>query len=177
MTWITENPFLIVLTTLFLGVVLIILFFQTRKKLFLILAGLMGVIAVASVVVEQMIVTEKEQVEALVQKLADNVRDNDMEGILDSIVPEAKQTRTSVERLMPSCDFTTCAANRKPEFDVIDESSMTIYFPVFVRVNESPYGPGQSPVDIKLDLVKRNGKWMIEDYGFKLPTESDYHRL
>ena len=112
----------------------------------------------------------------MVKKLAWNVRNNDMNGVLESVAPGDPTVTRDIKRLMPQCDFTTCFVSQKPTINHLSDTNAEVEFPVFVSVRESPYGKGNGKVDVKLDLVKMGGEWKIKDYSFRTPNSSKYSR-
>jgi len=175
MTWITENPFWLCTTGILLGVFFFVLFVHTQNRRFLLLTIAAGIFTIGSFTVEQLIVTDREAINSLIYKLARNVKENDVQAILDSLAPENTEVRGQVNQLMPACEFRICRVTQRPTVMYIRKSDAEIQFPVFAQVHQSPYGAGTSKVDVKLQLEKREGRWLIKDYGYRLPGEEEYH--
>ena len=176
MTWITESPWLLCSSALFLTIVFGLLYYHTQNGKFFLFAGIAAASGIAFFLLERAIVTEREGVQALVKNLAWNVRNNNMEGVLQHVAPGDPTVKRDIERLMPQCDFTTCFVSQSPVFQHLGENSASIEFPVLVSVRDSPYGKGNGKVDIRLDLVKIDSEWKIKDYAFRTPNSSKYGR-
>ncbi len=176
MTWITENPFWLCATALFLVVIFGFLYHQTQNGRFALFAIIALVSGFGFFLVEKMIVTDREGVERLVKELAWNVRNNNMQGVLDRVAPGNPEVTSDIEWLMPQCEFTTCFVSQRPVFSHLSETSAIVEFPVLVSVRESPEGKGNGKVDIKLDLIKIGGQWKIKNYEYRPPNSSRYRR-
>ena len=176
MSWITENPFWIYSTGILLGIFLSVGFYVSRNKSFLWGIGLIIALMLGAFTIEQVVVTDREEVQVLTHQLARDVRNNDMQAILQKIPASQRETREAIKRLMPYCEFTLCRVTQAPKFRVLTKTEAEVEFPVWVSAKDSRHGSGSSKVEIKLVLEKKGNRWMVMDYGYRLPGQSEYRR-
>ena len=102
MTRFLESPTPAILIGLGLGSVLVIVFLQTRRVAALGGIVLVVLLTIAAVVVERVVVTEREEIEATIYGIAAAAEANDIPGVLAYLAPEAKYIRGLVNRHMPN---------------------------------------------------------------------------
>ncbi len=175
MSWITENPYWLCGAGLFGLVISLILYFHLQNTKLLIFAAASIIFVVFAFVTESLIVTDREILENVVHELARDVRNNDMQAILNRIPEDKKNVRRDVEFLMPKCEFTACRAS-KPTILGLTDRQAELDVPVMVSAKYSTEGTGTAPVRVFLKLEKRGGEWKIIDYGYKLKGQSEFRR-
>jgi hypothetical protein len=169
MTTLLENPLPIAafggLVTLFA----LIVFWSRRDSASL--ATLAGTVLVmfGLLLVERLVVTDRESVENAVAGMVAAVRANDMSGVLDSIDPAAAKVRADVQQLMP--EIKVNAANTAGRTDVtIDETAQpptadARILAVLVGIHERSGAPvGYYKQRVDLHWVKRGDRWLLDDY-------------
>ncbi len=100
MVWILENPVPIWATGAVLGT-LAGLVFLTRRTLvpLLVLAGIVGFTLLLALL-EQLVVTQREEVERATYQLAAAIEANDLEAVLAFLAPTAKKVRSDAQALL-----------------------------------------------------------------------------
>jgi hypothetical protein len=96
-----EDPKLVIFIGIVAVAVLASVLPRTQRYglVFLAMAAVL-VLTVAGVVFERLVVTEREQVEAVLDDIASALEDNDVDGVLDHLSPAATPTRTRARLAM-----------------------------------------------------------------------------
>ena len=94
MTMLAEDPKVVVFIGI-LAVAMLASILPRTQRYVLVFSGMAGVVllTVAGVVVERLVVTEREQIEAVLDGIAAALEDNDLEALLQHVSPEAEKTR------------------------------------------------------------------------------------
>lgn len=107
MTIFLESPlpilFLGLLVEGLLGVALV----HTRRGRLLIPMVLMALLTLGGIVVERLVVTERERVEMTLDGAVAALNRNDLAGVLKYLIPEAQQTRERAQWAMERVEFTS----------------------------------------------------------------------
>jgi hypothetical protein len=106
MTWLTEDPTWIIILAAVVEGVLIIALLTTRLVKVLAAIGVVAALAVVLVLVEWLIVTDREQVQNTLQRLVANVKGGRVEAVVSDISsrPEGLALQTLVRRYLPEVD-------------------------------------------------------------------------
>ena len=97
MTTILENPIPVLFFGVIIESVLIALLFSTRKKLWIAPIIVVLLVMIAGLVVERVVVTEREEVEGTIDDVAAALRANDINAVLTHLSKTAHQTRSRAE--------------------------------------------------------------------------------
>jgi hypothetical protein len=179
MNWLLESP----LTIVVVGVLLLILLGWVwsatgRKELLYALGAALALIAVG-LVVERLVVTDREAIEATLLTIAREVESNDLRRVVKHIYSGAPELRQKVEGEMPNYDFTECRltkihlievnAREQPrtavaEFNVIASGSF--------REGSFSLSEQSVPRWVRLYMVKEDdGRWTVRDYIHAPPNQ------
>ncbi len=170
--WLTENSMVPMITGAILVVILLLMSFSARDRLLAIVALTVGVLTLAIVVCEQLIVTDQEEVTATLYVLADHVSNNNADGILAYISDDHPQTAVRARNEMASVKFESCRligtnyfVGPKP-----GNEKAEICFVVAASGTSKQLGTGASNVKVKLYLKRESeSNWKIIDYKRELP--------
>ena len=164
-----EDPKLII----FVGVIAVavlasILTRTARYKL--VLSAMVGVllITIAGVVLERVVVTEKEKVEATIDGAAAALEDNDVDRVLYYISESADRTRTRAEWSLEQIEVIdtkirnleiiinelTSPPTAEARFDGV----------IYYRLKVASTGREWYPAQIFVELRRENGRWLITDH-------------
>lgn len=172
--WLTYDPFIPFVTGVFLVAVLAALAYSSGEKKMIYLCGLVFLATVGIVVIEQLIVTDREVIEEEVYQLAFDVQQNDIESVIEAVDSSQSQTIQRIRQEMPRYDFETCRMMGITEFKRTGESppAVEIEFTVTVqvRVDRMPeLLTGQRRVRLFYEK-NPDGKWRIVDYSHYNPN-------
>lgn len=168
MTWITEDPWPLLVMGLTLQAMLLVAFFQTRRGLFL--AGMLvaGLTSGGLFIAERMIVTEREEVELVLQEVADALVRDDRQGVLDRISPYATHVRAQAEGAMRIFRVTNAKIGNDLVITLNQLTSPPSATAIFLgRLDvESRLGGYQQPVVRRFTLTfsQEEDGWYIANY-------------
>jgi hypothetical protein len=168
MTTLFENPLPILVVGGLLATFAIIVFLARRSGASL--AALIAVVALtaALLVVERVVVTEREQVEVALATMLDAIESNDVAGAVACVDPAAAAIRRDIEALMPMLKVE--AANSAAEQITLDESARPptaiSQFQAYLRGLHQSSGTPVAYLNQRVDLhwVKRGDQWLLADY-------------
>lgn len=171
--WIIEDCTWPVMWGLLLIALMGFTWFLSRQSLFLVAALAVAGMLIAVVGLEMRVVTDKEYVVDAVYTMAEAVRANDPEGIVQFIDPENTIFEQRVRQEMNRYDFRSCQVNGFSRIDV-DEPG---HNPRLARVSFSVWATGtikgrldtfqSAIVAVELEFAKNNGRWTVQAYGYK----------
>ncbi len=171
MNFLLENPLPIYATGAVLGTVCGLAFLARRNlpSLF----ALIGVVVLTLllVLVERIVVTEREQVEATLQQLMANLETGEVPAVLALIDPAAAPMRADVEILMPQATIEDTGATAvRVEVDA-DAKPLTATSRFRGRVDGIHRSSGMRLFffdEVEIIWVKRGDKWLAEAYTVQL---------
>ena len=106
MTWLFEDPTLLIVAGVLIEGLLAVVFVNTRQlKVAGVMAGVLALV-LAGLAVEQLVVTDYEQIEAALDGTARSLRANDIPGVLAHIDPQAAGMRQSAEAALSRARIT-----------------------------------------------------------------------
>jgi hypothetical protein len=168
MAWLVENPWPIMLAGGAVELALLFMLFTTGRVKVMLYMVLAGAVIGGLLLVEKYVVTDREQIETMLQEIADALEQGDAKTVVAHISETAKDTRSSAYRavqLRPR----EVRINNDLKIDVRDdvdppqaEASATV-----TVTGTGPYA-GTAPVQVKAWLRKVDGKWLIYDHTEKI---------
>lgn len=97
MSWLFEDPTTLIVVGVLIEALLAVALVNSRQgKLIFAMLGVLALVLIG-VIVEQLVVTDYERIEAALDGTARALRNNDVEGVLARIAPEAAGMRKTVE--------------------------------------------------------------------------------
>jgi hypothetical protein len=171
MSWLFEQPLVIV----FLGVAAALAFgalwSTTGRKGFLIAALAALALLVAGLVVEKLVVTDNEAIRATLQEIARDVRTNNHQALLAHIDASAPELKQKAKSELPNYKFADCRITRVNLVDVDASSEPRSAIAEFNVVATGTFRyEGTELTDtiprwIKLQFVKdKDGRWRVIHY-------------
>lgn len=169
MTFFTENGLGIAVIG-GLAITLTLVFFMARRT-----GASLGAFAAAVgatiglLAIEWFVQTDREQVASAVHGIYAAVHQNNVDGVLALIDPNATQMRADVQALMPSIKVESAGSGRNVEV-TLDESAnpmtATSTSRAFLNGTHVPTGHPVPYVNQRVDLewVKKDGKWLLNGY-------------
>ncbi len=179
--WIAEDVTWAMLWGLLTIGILTVAWFGTQQFRYLIAAGGIGALLIVLLIVEASIVTDKEYLVNAVYEMADHVRNNNADGIVQFVREDNKFFAERIRRNMEEYDFRSCNLIGFSETTVEPEGSnpRTANIGFSVWASGAPAGRldllQTAGVAVTLEFQKNDGRWTIEAYGYR-PSNSP-HRI
>ncbi len=176
MSWLTESPGLLVAVGVVSMFLLIFTLFYAPSKRLAPLFVIAGLLIVVPLVVDALVDTDGEQLKRIVRKMAQHVRQNDIDGLLRYVHPDAANCRSRIERDLPYCTFSACNVTgfQPIEFEDTDPPTAKLTLKVFVIVNAPQYnnhnGVAWRIVWLKFQHFGENG-WLLTGFRHEAAFE------
>jgi hypothetical protein len=168
MSYFTEDP----LWMIFLGVaveaVLAVILFRTGRGYVLWMMIGVALLAVLGLIVEKLIVTEREEVEATLDDIAAALEANDLDRVLSYLAPEARHSRERARWALGRVIVKSANIYRlKITVNKLDhphtaKAEFLGYIAYRDRKGEIPYENYGS--NFTVDLRKEDGRWVVLDH-------------
>jgi hypothetical protein len=181
MLWLYEQPLVIVA----LGVALILAlgaaWSASGRKELLIASGLAFVLLVAGLIVEKVVVTDREAVRATVLRIARDVQNNNRQAVLSHIYSGSPQLKRQAEGELPKYHFTELRITR---IHLIDVDRQAEPRSAIIEFNVIGSGSERGGVEIehiaqwvKLHMLReKDGRWTVADYEHDSPERMIVNR-
>jgi hypothetical protein len=168
MTWLVESPW----PALVVGVVLeaILAIALVRTGLMKIVGAMVAVLIVTLllVVLERVVVTEYEEVEAALDEASAAIEANDVERVVSFIAPQEPQLKQYAERTMRQFAFSEVRVGNDLKVQVnplTSPRSAKANFSVKVSGKDRKSAlVGTQLVPVELTLQKIDGRWFVAEY-------------
>jgi hypothetical protein len=170
MSWLVETPWpAIWLGAIIVGLLAVALINTGRRSLVTAMAAVAGVVAVL-VLIEWLVVTDRELVDATLENAARALERNDM-SVLELIAPDAAEIRGRAELYLPQIQVSNANIGGDLQVTINRHTSPTTARATFTaRISGKSRSPGQAlPYDnyvrrVAIKLRKSNGKWLLTDF-------------
>ena len=169
--WLTENSTVPMITGAILVVILLFMAFSGRDRLLAYAALGIGVLTIATVICERVIVTDQEEVTQTLHILADHVANNDTDAILGYISKKVPKLATRAASDMDLVNFESCRLLGTNYF-IGPESGNKLAEICFVVVVSGTAKQGHGTANFKVTLnleEESDGNWKILDYQRSSP--------
>ena len=170
--WFTEDSFVPMvvgglLTLAFLG-----LAFYFYDRTMLLVAIVIAILTTLTVVVEKMIVTDKEQLTAVVKNLATAVERNEIAQVLRYVSDSREDVKARIQAEMPQYQFKSCRILKVVDFEIeSNRRRAKIVFVAFATGSHPSYGTGNAHRRVTLMFEKDpNEQWKFYDYSHEAAT-------
>ena len=169
--WLTENSTVPMITGAILVAVLLFMAFSGRDRLLAYTALAIGILTIAIVVCERVIVTDQEEVTQLLCVLADHVSNNDTEAILGYMSKKNPQLAARAASDMDRVKFESCRLLGTNEFVGPEPGNKLAKISFVVVVSgKAEQGAGTANFKVTLDLEEESeGNWKILNYEHSSP--------
>lgn len=162
MSWLFEDPTMIIVAGVIIEAVLAAALFVTgRGKLLLYMAGVLAVTG-GLVLVERLVVTDRERIEAVIDDLADAIETNDGDRVVAHISPANRSLRTEAKSRMKRGNIQEVRLVDNPEIRVEELSDPPVArarFAVLLVAHGF-----RLPQEIELWFRMEDGQWRIFKY-------------
>ena len=177
MNWIFEQPITIVLLSVGVLTGLAISWIMSGHKalLYALIGG--ALVAVLLLIVERVVVTDREAIEATLVQMARDVASNDPKKITQHISPSAPSVLAEANTEMPKYKFESLRITKIHKIDVQEETEPRTALVEFNIVAKGTFGAGADvladatiPRWVELDLIKDpDGAWRVKGYRHDAP--------
>jgi hypothetical protein len=167
-SWLLEDRWTIIglgaLAELLLGVAL----YNTRRVAVAVGMGVVAALTGLGVLVEGLVVTDREAALATLHDAKDAVLAGDEARVLSFIEPGAEDVRGQVQRYLPMFDFHSIAINA-PQTDILEGEQRIARIKFTARVKARPKGGREAIRDeaimpLEIRLRKEGDRWLITSY-------------
>jgi hypothetical protein len=167
MTIFLESPWPALVIGIFAEAILAIILLRTGRGVLLWAMIGVGLLVAGAVVLERLVVTEREEVEAAIDAMAAALGANDQKTVESWIAKDAKEVRALVQYGFQHAKFTQAKITHLEIIVNYHTSPPTaqakLSGSVYFRANEYPY-EGYPVNDLTLDLEQQSGRWLITGY-------------
>ena len=175
-SWFAEDATLPFISGIVLAVIFFLLFINSRNKIMLYLAIGIALLAGGIFACEQLVVTDREEVAVIVSDLADQVQNNNVQGVVKRLSPKYQETIRRAEAEMPNYNFSMCRLSGVPQFkdDETNPNKKIVSFVVNFRASSKRIKekiPGQRKVTLTFERDAA-GEWKVIDYSHSDPREN-----
>jgi hypothetical protein len=170
MTWFVEDPWPVLLATLAILALLGVALFRTGQARIIGAMVAVALLGGAGLLIEWLVVTEREEVEAALFGAAEALKRNDLDAVLSHIAPEAAGMRASVTAILPGIEVSEVKlANLKITLNrLTNPPSARAEFVGRVTVKSRqpglafPYDNFVRPFVVR--LRRENDRWVMTEY-------------
>lgn len=156
---------------LLIGAVLLtfsgVMYYTTRSVGSFVAMVIVVVLTLCGLVMEQIVYTEREQVEVALTGITDAAEENDLSRVLTFLSPTATRTRSMAEKLMPELEIEKANVMSEIEITLDDEKQpthATAKFRGFFHAKHKSGIAGGRPFPVTVELVRGDHRWLIEDF-------------
>ncbi len=172
MIWLTEDPTLTIVLGGIVIAVLLVALLKTGRGIFLFaLLGAIFVVA-ALVLVEYLIVTEREKVYQTIFDLAGAIEANDRDAVQSYIAPQSPQIGRDADRLLKVFKIEEVKITDGPQISIDDFTSPPTADVELVAVAYGSTAAGSfrpAPTRLYVTLRQQDGRWLVESYRSEAP--------
>lgn len=172
MTWLTEDPTLTIVLGGMLIAVLAIALFKTGRGVFL-LAMFSAILVVAALVlVEHLIVTEREKVYQTIFDMAAAFEANDRDAVQTFIAPQSRQISRDADRLLRIVKIEEVNITDGPQISIDQYTSpptADVELVAIAHGTSSVGGFRPAPTRLYVTLRLQDGRWLVESYRLESP--------
>ena len=172
MTWLTEDPTMTIVLGGMVIAVLAVALFKTGRGVFL-FAMLGAILVVAALVlVEHLIVTEREKVYQTIFDVAAAFEANDRDAVRSFIAPQSRQISRDADRLLSIVKIEEVKITDGPQISIDDYTSPPTADVELVAIaygTSTVGGFRPAPTRLYVTLRLQDGRWLVESYRSEAP--------
>ena len=177
MTWLFEQPLIIVVLGMLLILALGAAWSSSGRKELLFAMGAALALLVAGLIVERVVITDREAIDATLDQIARDVKNNNRKALIRHIHSGATKLRQRAEAELPNYEFTDCRITKVFSRDIdrtAEPRSAIVEFNVIVSGSFTYEGLSFSDTNIlrwvKLHLVReKDGRWTVQEFDHDDP--------
>jgi hypothetical protein len=176
--WLFDTPIYIVLIAIVLGVLCGVAWTSTGRKELLYALGAVVALTVIMLIVERVVVTDREAIQQKLAEIARDVEANDLTRVVVHIAKGNPSIVQKVQNEMPGYDFTECRVTKIHNTDVDTSAQPRSAIVEFNVRFDGKFGQGGFEVRgpgvrwIQLQMVREeDGQWRVLDYKHGPPHQ------
>jgi hypothetical protein len=176
--WLFDSPIYIVLIAIVLGVLVGGAWTISGRNEPLYALGAVVGLAVVMLIVERMVVTDREAIRGTLNEIARDAQNNDLQKIVGHIAKSSPSLVQRAQNEMPHYHFTECRVTKVHKVDVDSTSeprSAIVEFNVVAAGSFQQLGieaSGTYPRWVRLQMVReQDGQWRVQDYRHEAPQQ------
>lgn len=170
MTWLVEEPVYIAILGIITIAFLVFAWMQTGYRWMMHATLAVVALTIGLLLLENLVETDKEQVEAELHRIARDVETNDLDKILPHVYSGAPETLAEARAEFPRYTVSDVNIKRNLEIEIIEGESppkAEVSFSVTVHVRDRRSGGtdyGTIPRFVRATLRKEAGRWKVAAY-------------
>jgi hypothetical protein len=184
MNWLFEQPIVIVMVGVAVVLALAGAWSATGRRELLYGVGAALVLLIAGLIVERMVVTDREAIRETLARIARDVQSNNRRAVVQHIAMGASSLKQKAEAELPNYKFTECRVTKVHSIDVNSTATPPTAIARFNVIASGSFSYGgvdvsdsQVPRWIELQMVKeKDGRWAVEDYSHAPPQQMLFDR-
>jgi hypothetical protein len=165
MTWLLESPVTIIVLGSIVELMLVVALVRTGRGGFLWALIGAGAVTGALVVMERLVVTDREQIEQTFDQLSATLVTNDVAAVLKFIAPSATDVRKLAEMALPQVKIKRALITDSMAVDVnhgVNPPTAEARFIGRFDIQSTPKVPYESIIRrFRIGLIKENDRWLI----------------
>jgi hypothetical protein len=169
MTWLTEDPTLLLVAAGVIAAGLLVAFFRTGRGVYLLWLGAVILATMICVGIERYVVTDREMVEETLNGAASAVEANDVDQTLAYVANDAVALREEIRSRLPRLRIEEVRmADVTIDFSPLELPPKAIARFLGIakfKADGVPYDRVLRPVTVR--LVKQNDRWLVESYELR----------
>jgi hypothetical protein len=177
MNWLFEQPLAIVVLGMLLTLALGAAWSASGRKELLFAMGAALALLIGALVMERMVVTDREAIDATLKQIAHDVKTNNRRALMRHIYSGAPKLKQKADAELPNYEFTECRITKIHLIDVdslAEPRSAIVEFNIIAGGNFTYEGISFSDTNIprwvKLHLVReKDGRWTVQEYEHAEP--------
>jgi hypothetical protein len=182
-SWLFENQILIAAIGIVVMLALGMAWSATGRKEWLYGMGVAFVLMVVGLIVEHVVVTDREAIRATLVRIAHDVQRNDRAAVLRHIYSGKPELKRKAEGELPNYQFTECRITRIHQIDIDEKGeprSATVEFNVIASGTFRQAGfevTDTVPRWVRLTMKREaDGRWTVADYEHDSPERMIMNR-
>lgn len=184
MNLLLEQPLAVVILGVVLGLGAGLAWTSTGRKEWLFGLAAIALLTIGGLILEQVIVTDREAIEATLTEIARDVESNNIRALVGHIATGATEVQQEAEREMPNYRFEECRVTKVHNIDIDstqEPHSAIVEFNVVATGSFSEGGfelTGQQVYRwVQLHMVReKDGRWKVQSYKHDDPQHFLYNR-
>ena len=180
MSYLLEQPLAVVIVGVIAALGTGIAWTSTGRKEWLIGLGAIVLLTIAGLVVEQLVVTDREAIELTLREIARDVESNNLPAVLKHVSSGNPELTRQASAELPNYRFDECRITKVNEMDIdssAEPRSALVEFNVVASGSFQQGGMELSdqgiPRRILLQMVReKDGQWRVQGYAHGSPLES-----
>ncbi|HEY5312906.1 MAG TPA: hypothetical protein VIK18_10325 [Pirellulales bacterium] len=164
MTWLTEDPFWALALAACALLIIVLLMFATGRWALWKPAAAVVLLAIALIVIEKLVVTDRERIELVIDRAVQAAKRNDVPAIEALIEPQANQLRRQVRSELAHARIEQLRVTHEVVCVQSDAVPPAAEADLIVRLSvQQGHGPIEDapPVALKVQFSKASGGWLV----------------